>query len=50
MGFFGTEGVAPVLALGFKNPEAANQIFEEWRNIFGVVDEENRLRIAIITG
>lgn len=40
----------PILALAFKNPMAANQIFKEWREILGEVDQEDKLRIVIVTG
>ena len=41
---------APILVLGFKNPEAAKLIFKEWRNKLGEIDEEEQLRVSIITG
>lgn len=50
IGYICAQNAVPLLALGFKNPGAANQIFEEWREMLGEVDEENKLRIAIITG
>jgi hypothetical protein len=40
----------PVLALMFRNADAAREIFENWRTELGFVDNEERLRIAIIRG
>lgn len=40
----------PALALGFKNPDAARQIFKEWRTKLGEIDENEQLRVSIITG
>jgi hypothetical protein len=40
----------PILVLCFKNPEAAKQIFKEWRSKLGQVDEDEQLRVSIITG
>lgn len=50
IGYICAEGAVPILALVFKNPNPANQIFVEWREILGEVDKENKLRISIITG
>lgn len=50
MGFVCIGNEAPILALGFANPNAANQIFAEWYDKFGDFDEENKLRVAIIMG
>jgi hypothetical protein len=50
MGFVCIGNEAPILALGFANPNAANQIFAEWNDKFGDFDEENKLRISIIMG
>jgi len=50
IGYICFEQAVPILALGFKHSEAANKIFTEWRDMLGEVDEENKLRIAIITG
>ena len=43
-------GVAPILALVFKDKEAGASIFVEWRQDFGPRDESGSLRITIITG
>ena len=43
-------GQMPIMALGFVNIEAAKLIFAEWKNRLSQVDEENKLRIAVITG
>ncbi len=40
----------PLLALGFKNPIAGKQIFKEWRNKLGEIDNEEQLKVSIITG
>ena len=40
----------PVLALIFKNPEAARQIFRAWRLELGTHDEDDKLRVSIIRG
>lgn len=40
----------PMIALSFKNPEAAKQIFEYWLNRLGQIDEDEKLRVSIITG
>ena len=40
----------PVLAIGFRNPEAGKQIFKELRSKLGQIDEKERLRVSIITG
>jgi hypothetical protein len=45
-----SESAPPFMGLMFRNMEAASQIFAEWSNRFGKVDEEDDLRIAIITG
>lgn len=50
MGFMCIGNEDPILALGFTNSYAANQIFEEWHERLGDVDEKNKLRVAIITG
>lgn len=50
MGFVCIANEAPILALGFANPNAANQIFSEWNDKLGDFDEENKLHIAIIMG
>ena len=38
------------MGLGFENGAAGRQIFEAWRKKLGHSDEENRIRISIITG
>ncbi len=40
----------PNLWLGFKNRDAGKAIFRAWQNRWGKVDDEEILRIAIITG
>ena len=40
----------PVLLLIFKGPQAARQIFREWRQELGAQDENERLRVSIIRG
>ncbi|MBI5656420.1 MAG: hypothetical protein HZC44_06205 [Geobacter sp.] len=40
----------PVLALIFRNSEAAREIFAEWRKEFGAADKEEKLRLTIIRG
>ncbi len=49
-GYFCLEGSIPILALCYENPDAGYQIFKEWREILGEVDEKDKHRIAIITG
>jgi hypothetical protein len=49
-GFICFEGSAPILALCFENTEAAKQIFQEWMDTLGEIDESNKLRISIIIG
>ncbi len=45
-----TSDRVPMLALGFTNLEVSKQIFTEWRRNIGRVDEDELLRIAVITG
>lgn len=40
----------PWMALGFENGEAARAIFKEWRTKFGDIDEEDRIRVSMLTG
>lgn len=40
----------PYLALGFANPDAGKAIFKAWQSRFGKVDEEEYIRVSIITG
>ena len=40
----------PLLALGFKDINAGLEIFREWHNKLGPIDEEEQLRITILTG
>ena len=40
----------PVLALAFKNKEAATRIFSQWISQVGRVDESGRIRLAIVQG
>lgn len=39
-----------ILALAFRNAEAAKQIFHFWRGELGDQDVEGRLRIVIVRG
>jgi hypothetical protein len=40
----------PYLALGFTDPEAGKAIFNEWQQRIGRIDQEELLRVSIITG
>ena len=40
----------PVLALVFKDPEAATKIFRAWRLELGTQDNDDKLRVSIIRG
>jgi len=40
----------PFIALGFTNAEAAKAIFGQWLEELGAIDQEDRLRVSIITG
>jgi hypothetical protein len=40
----------PILALAFKDEEAAKQIFRFWRDELGAHDSEEQLRVAIVRG
>jgi hypothetical protein len=40
----------PILAPGFRDAEAAQAIFKEWRARLGEVDTDEQLRVSIITG
>jgi hypothetical protein len=40
----------PSLVLGFLNPDAGKAIFKAWQGRLGKVDEEEYIRISIITG
>ncbi|MGA3285630.1 MAG: hypothetical protein ABSD57_14380, partial [Verrucomicrobiota bacterium] len=40
----------PILALIFKNPKAAKEIFAQWRKELGKADREEKLRLTIIRG
>lgn len=40
----------PILGMGFKNIDAANTIFRNWRKKLGNADENDEIRISIITG
>ncbi len=40
----------PMLILGFKNASAAKRIFEEWQSKFGQADQDEELRVSIVTG
>ena len=44
------DSTPPILALLFKDQQAARQIFREWRQELGAEDEKDRLRISIIRG
>jgi hypothetical protein len=53
VGYVGWEGKGappPTMALLFRNPKAAVEIFEGWREDLGDDDQEERLRIAVIRG
>ena len=52
MAYFTTinDEAAPVLALMFRDEEAARQIFKEWRQELGIQDEGDKLRVSIIRG
>ena len=40
----------PILAIGFEDGEAGQAIFRAWKERWGDVDEDDALRVAIITG
>ena len=44
------DSTPPILALIFKDQQAARQIFREWRQELGAEDEKDRLRVSIIRG
>ena len=44
------DSMPPILALIFKDRQAARQIFTEWRQELGAEDEKDRLRLSIIRG
>lgn len=44
------EEYPPIMALGFRDGASGQQIFREWREQIGEVDERSRLRISIVTG
>jgi hypothetical protein len=50
VGFGVVPGVAPILGLAFRNKDAAAAIFSEWRRRFGEIDQDDVLRISILTG
>jgi hypothetical protein len=41
---------APRLGLGFRNREAAEKIFQNWKERYGENDEDEELRVSIIEG
>lgn len=43
-------GPPPILAIGFEDEEAGNEIFRIWKDRWGGTDENNFIRVAIITG
>ena len=43
-------GDPPILAIGFEDEEAGQEIFRAWRGRWGSTDENNFIRVAIITG
>lgn len=47
---FPENNLPPYMALGFKNPEVGKSIFRGWRNRLGQVDQEEALKITIVTG
>ncbi len=40
----------PILGMGFKNIDTANTIFRSWRKKLGNTDENDEIRISVITG
>jgi hypothetical protein len=40
----------PILGLGFRDAKAGKAVFEGWRRTLGQKDEEEKLRISIVTG
>ena len=40
----------PLMGLGFRNGEAGRKIFKGWRERIGTSDDQNRIRVSIITG
>ena len=49
--FYGwCEHAIPMIALGFEDSEAAQQIFKELRGTIGAIDEKEQLRVSVITG
>lgn len=43
-------GNPPILAIGFENGEAGNEIFRAWKGRWGNIDKDNMIRVVIITG
>ncbi len=43
-------GFPPILAIGFEDEEAGKEIFRAWKDRWGNVDEDNMIRVVIITG
>ena len=43
-------GNPPILAIGFEDEEAGQEIFRAWRDRWGSTDENDFIRVAIITG
>ncbi|MXY94677.1 MAG: hypothetical protein F4Y42_14645 [Caldilineaceae bacterium SB0664_bin_27] len=43
-------GNPPILAIGFEDGEAGNEIFRAWKGRWGNIDEDNMIRVVIITG
>lgn len=48
--FLTAPGYPPILALIFRDAEAAKQIFSNWRNELGACDANERLRVSIVRG
>ena len=48
--FFPERDWPPYLALGFNNPEAGKSIFKGWLDLLGRVDQNEALKVSIISG
>ncbi len=48
--YFPNSDQPPFIALGFTDAEAGKAIFEEWLKKIGSIDQDEQLRISIITG
>ena len=45
-----SDDLGPMLGIGFRNADAGQQIFREWRTKLGVIDERDQLRVTIVKG